>query len=82
MPAIIGTILTSVLGKVAADGAMKLSTTKAAATVGGLNVIAALLPGVAQKDPQAIGQLVIAIVAWVGVLWGRGTATAPPKKAA
>ena len=51
---------------------MKVSKTKVAANVGGLNAFLVLLPGVLAADPTAIGQMVILIIAWVGVLWGRG----------
>ena len=50
----------------------RVSKTKVAANIGGLNGFIAILPGVMEKDPQAIGQMVLWFMTWVGVLLARG----------
>lgn len=50
----------------------RISKTKVAANIGGLNGFIALLPGVLEKDPQALGQMVLWLATWAGVLLGRG----------
>ena len=65
-------LVTGLILAITEKGISRISKTKVAANVGGLNAFLVLLPGVLEGDPTAIGQLVILIVTWVGVLWGRG----------
>ena len=65
-------ILTSLIGAVTEEGVKRLSKTKVAANIGGLNGVLVLLPGVIAKDPMAIGQLVVLLVTWAMTIWGRG----------
>lgn len=67
-----GAILASLITVAAKSGVSRISKTKVAANLGGINAFLVLLPGVLDKDPQAIGQMLILIVAWIGTLWGRG----------
>lgn len=64
-------IITSLFGAVAQE-TFRISKTKVAANIGGINTFLVLLPGVLNKEPQAIGQMVLLIMTWVGILWGRG----------
>ena len=68
-------LITGLIGAVVQESAQdvfRFSKTKVAANIGGLNGFFVLLPGVLEKDPQAIGQMMLLIVAWIGTLWGRG----------
>lgn len=64
-------IITSLVGVAVQEG-MRISKTKVAANIGGLGGIWALIPRVLEKDPEAIGNLILIIVAWGFTLWGRG----------
>ena len=67
-------IVTSLIGAVVQEAGdrFRISKTKIAANIGGVNGFFVLLPGVMAKDPTAIGQMVLLILAWLGTLWGRG----------
>ena len=67
-----GAILKGLISVVASNGVSRISKTKIAANIGGINAFFALIPGVWERDPTAIGQMLLLIAAWVGTLWGRG----------
>lgn len=57
-----------------ADGKIQgllVSKTVAAATVGNLALLWPLIPRVLAKDPEAIGNAVLIILTYLGVLYGR-----------
>ena len=49
----------------------RISLTKAGANVAGAGALWAILPQVAEGNPAAIGQFVLLLLGWVGVLLGR-----------
>lgn len=65
-------IVTSLIGAATQEAVFRFSKTKVFAHALGGNGFVELLPGVMEKDPQAIGQMVLLIAAWIGTLWGRG----------
>ena len=65
-------LVTGLIGAITEAGISRISKTKVAVNVATINAIAALLPGVMAKDPQAIVQMLSAIVLWLGTLWARG----------
>ena len=67
-----GALLGSLISVVASSGVKRVSKTKIAANIGGVNAFFALIPGVLEKDATAIGQMLLLIAAWIGTLWGRG----------
>ena len=67
-------IVTGLIGAIVQEAGSKfrISKTKAVSHVGGINAFIALLPGVMAKDPQAIGQMVLLVITWIGILMARG----------
>ncbi len=48
-----------------------VSKTQWGASTAGLAGLSYLLPGILEKDPQAIGTAVVIVVGWLVALWGR-----------
>jgi len=70
--AILGAVITTaakdVTGRVVGE---RFSKTKVGANAVGLTALWAILPGVFEGDPAAVGQVVILAVGWVTTLYGR-----------
>jgi hypothetical protein len=66
-------LATALLEQKAAGSVVGLlaSKTVGAATVSGLAGLWSLIPGIAAKDPQAIGNAALIIAGWIGTLYGR-----------
>ena len=71
-------ILLGLIGKIVESAQtqqkkLAVSKTKVLTHTAGANAVVALLPAAVEGDALAIGQLVLAIVTWIGALCARGT---------
>ena len=68
-------LVTGLIGAVVQESArdvFRFSKTKIFANVAGSGSLYSWIPGALQGDAESIGMLVLALVAWIGTLWGRG----------
>lgn len=67
-------IITGLIGAVVQEAGdrFRISKTKVLAHGMGLNTFVALLPRVLEKDPEAIGSMVLLVATWIGILFARG----------
>ncbi len=75
-----GAILASLLKQKATGQIMGLlvSKTQLGATLGGGAALWAVLPRALESDPEAVGQVVLIMLGWLGALYGRWKAKPAP----